>query len=158
MAVFFLFGKQFITLFFSDDQKIIHTSIETKEAQTQPTIFESRVEFPYGQLHWVRWTNSCVVDSDGKFLEYQAIGYDVTNAKRMAQEREELLTHLKDSLAKNKILTGLLPICANCKKIRNDQGYWNVVEQYITEHTDATFSHGICPECAKELYPNRKHQ
>ena len=50
-------------------------------------------------------------------------------------------------------LSGLLPICANCKKIRDDQGYWNQIETYIRGHSDARFSHGICPECVKKLYP-----
>ncbi len=49
--------------------------------------------------------------------------------------------------------SGLLPICANCKKIRDDRGYWNQIELYIREHTDADFSHGVCPDCARELYP-----
>jgi hypothetical protein len=50
-------------------------------------------------------------------------------------------------------LSGLLPICANCKKIRDDQGYWNQVEVYVGSHSEATFSHGICPDCFKKLYP-----
>jgi hypothetical protein len=53
-----------------------------------------------------------------------------------------------------KVLKGLIPICAKCKKIRDDKGYWNQVETYIHEHSEADFSHGICPECAKELYPD----
>ena len=53
-----------------------------------------------------------------------------------------------------KELKGFLPICSNCKKIRDDQGYWNRIENYITARTKAEFSHGICPECAKELYPD----
>ena len=52
-----------------------------------------------------------------------------------------------------KVLTGLLPICARCKKIRDDQGYWNQIEAYIQMHSDAKFSHGICPDCAERLYP-----
>jgi len=53
-----------------------------------------------------------------------------------------------------KTLSGLLPICASCKKIRDDKGYWNILEQYISEHSDAEFTHGICPECAQRLYPD----
>lgn len=52
-----------------------------------------------------------------------------------------------------KTLSGMLPICASCKKIRDDKGYWNQIEAYITEHSEAKFSHGICPECMKKLYP-----
>jgi hypothetical protein len=59
---------------------------------------------------------------------------------------------LKESIAREKRLIGLIPICANCKKIRNDKGYWEQVEIYVREHSDARFSHGICPECAQALY------
>jgi len=60
---------------------------------------------------------------------------------------------LQDSLAKVKTLSGLLPICASCKKIRNDQGYWSQIEVYIRDHSEAEFSHGLCPDCVKKLYP-----
>ena len=60
---------------------------------------------------------------------------------------------LNESLEKVKLLTGMLPICANCKKVRDDQGYWQQVEEYITDRSEAQFSHGICPDCLRELYP-----
>ncbi len=68
-------------------------------------------------------------------------------------ERERLIGELQSALAKVKLLSGFLPICASCKKIRDDQGYWKQVEEYIREHSEAEFSHGICPECAKKIYP-----
>lgn len=61
---------------------------------------------------------------------------------------------LRDTLEQVRTLKGLIPICANCKKIRDDHGYWNQIESYIRAHSDAEFSHGICPECAKKLYPD----
>ncbi len=70
-----------------------------------------------------------------------------------AKEREELINELKIALAEIKTLQGLIPICASCKNIRDDKGYWNDIEEYVAEHTDAQFSHGLCPGCAKELYP-----
>ena len=63
---------------------------------------------------------------------------------------------LKNS--KNKTLHGMLPICASCKKIRNDKGYWEQVEVYIRDHSDVQFSHGLCPSCFKELYPGYEFQ
>ena len=60
---------------------------------------------------------------------------------------------LSDYLSEIQTLRGILPICANCKKIRDDKGYWNQIEAYISDHSEAQFSHGICPDCAKELYP-----
>ncbi|HZC81440.1 MAG TPA: hypothetical protein VE222_06925 [Nitrospiraceae bacterium] len=74
--------------------------------------------------------------------------------KRALEERERLFQELQDALGKIKTLRGLLPICSSCKKIRDDQGYWNQIELYIHEHTDAQFSHGLCPECFKKLYPD----
>lgn len=76
--------------------------------------------------------------------------------KRLEAEREHLIGQLQDALATVKQLTGLLPICASCKRIRDEQGTWETVEEYIREHTDADFSHGICPECLKKLYPEFK--
>ena len=64
------------------------------------------------------------------------------------------ITNLKATQNKVKILSGLLPICANCKNVRDDKGYWNQIEGYIQEHSEAEFSHGICPTCAKKLYPS----
>lgn len=60
---------------------------------------------------------------------------------------------LKDALAKVKTLSGMLPICSSCKKIRNDKGYWQQVAEYIRDHSEVEFTHSICPECARKLYP-----
>ena len=60
---------------------------------------------------------------------------------------------MQDALAKVKTLRGLLPICASCKKIRDDKGYWNQIEMYLSSHIDVMFSHCVCPDCAKKLYP-----
>ncbi len=67
------------------------------------------------------------------------------------------MKELKEALSKVKQLSGLLPICSHCKKIRDDKGYWKQIEVYIDQHSEASFSHGLCPECAKELYPKFKH-
>lgn len=72
---------------------------------------------------------------------------------RLKQRELELQGKIDESLARVKILSGLIPICASCKKIRDDQGYWNQLEQYIHEHSEAAFSHGICPDCLTRLYP-----
>jgi len=78
---------------------------------------------------------------------------DPSERIRVEKERENLINELQRALAKIKTLKGLLPICASCKKIRNDDGYWQQVESYISDHSEAHFSHGICPECEKKLYP-----
>jgi len=82
----------------------------------------------------------------------------VTKEMQAEEERERLVTSLKEALAKVKTLQGLLPICASCKKIRDDKGYWNQIESYLEDHSELSFSHSVCPECFKKLYPNFKHQ
>jgi hypothetical protein len=67
---------------------------------------------------------------------------------------EELNKELNDKIAQIHVLSGLLPICADCKSIRNDKGYWEQVEGYLTQHSDVKFSHGFCPQCTKELFPD----
>ena len=81
---------------------------------------------------------------------------EIARRKALEQEREKLIVELQKALSEIKTLQGFLPICASCKKIRNDEGYWQQIEQYIQERSDAQFSHGICPECAKKLYPDFK--
>ena len=67
--------------------------------------------------------------------------------------REELIINLQKALTEVKTLSGLLPICSWCKKIRDDEGYWQKIEKYIRDHTEADFTHGICNDCAKKVYP-----
>lgn len=79
--------------------------------------------------------------------------HNISKRKKMEDEREHLITELKDALERVKTLSGLLPICSHCKKIRDDEGYWQNVETYIAKRSDAVFSHGICPDCLNEFYP-----
>ena len=78
---------------------------------------------------------------------------DISERKKLEAEREHLIGELKAALENVKTLSGLLPICASCKQIRDDQGYWQSVEQYVAAHSEAHFSHSICPDCIKKLYP-----
>jgi hypothetical protein len=78
----------------------------------------------------------------------------VTDRKKIEHEREELILELKNALAQIRTLRGLLPICSSCKKIRDDRGYWNTLETYIVEHSEAEFTHGLCPECLKKYFPD----
>lgn len=77
---------------------------------------------------------------------------EIAERKELEQERERLIGQLQEALAQVKTLSGFLPICASCKKIRDDSGYWKQLEAYFSTHADVTFSHGICPDCAKKLY------
>jgi len=103
-----------------------------------------------------------VKDPDGQYLallpaviEQALAKRELAEAKRIAEEeRERLIVELQEALAQVKTLSGLLPICMSCKKIRDDEGYWGQIELYIQQHSEAQFSHGICPECARALYPD----
>lgn len=87
------------------------------------------------------------------FFTFKPLRIHIAARKKAANEQEKLITELHQALTEVKALSGLLPICASCKKIRDDKGYWNQIEKYISAHSDAKFSHGICPECLKKLYP-----
>jgi hypothetical protein len=82
------------------------------------------------------------------------IGIFYRKNKDANEKKSKLVTQLQESLAEIKTLSGLLPICSSCKNIRDDKGYWNQIEVYISGHSEAEFSHSICPECAKKLYPD----
>jgi len=77
-------------------------------------------------------------------------------SERLKRGLEETVDELEVSLKQIKTLSGMLPICSVCKKIRDDRGYWNQIEKYICEHSNADFSHSLCPECAEKLYPDYK--
>ena len=83
----------------------------------------------------------------------QKLQAEIIERKQMEERQIKLITDLKDALQNINRLQGLIPICANCKKMRDDKGYWEEVEAYIQDHSDAEFTHGICPDCMKELYP-----
>jgi len=91
-------------------------------------------------------------DSDGHDRTCLIIR-DISDRKTAESERERLILELQEALAKVKTLTGLLPICASCKKICNREGQWQLLELYIRAHTHADFTQGICPECRVRLYP-----
>jgi PAS domain S-box-containing protein len=86
---------------------------------------------------------------EGRFAT--AILHDITARNRAREERERLIAELQDALANVKTLSGLMPICAWCKKIRDDKGYWTQLESYLSHHTTAEFSHGMCPDCEKKF-------
>ncbi len=81
---------------------------------------------------------------------------EIMERKQAEKEKENLIEKLQEVLKQVKTLSGLLPICANCKKIRDDKGYWNIIEAYVAKYSEAEFSHGMCPECMDKLYGDQK--
>lgn len=106
----------------------------------EPFTVEYRLRRRDGAYRWVLDVGRPMPDAKGDFAGYIGTCTDIT-------ERVEAIE------TERKRLRGLLPICAGCKSIRDDQGYWHSVEAYVSEHSEADFSHGICPDCMKRLYP-----
>jgi PAS domain S-box-containing protein len=94
-----------------------------------------------------------VFDDKGRIIQMIEYCIDISERKQTAEQREQLIQELQNALNEVNTLSGLLPICSSCKKIRDDKGYWNNLEQYISRHSSVEFSHGICPDCAQTLYP-----
>jgi PAS domain S-box-containing protein len=107
-----------------------------------------------GTTLWGHLTSALLRDAQGHPLYAVGLIEDVTQRKLAEQERERLLRTVQAAMANVKTLSGLVPICSNCKKIRSEQGEWTMVEEYLTKHTGAKFSHGICPDCLKRFYPD----
>jgi len=101
----------------------------------------------------VSMTISPVKDDAGQVIGASIIARDITQRRRMERERLKLIEELQRALAQVKQLSGLLPICSGCKRIRDEKGDWQQVEVYVHAHSQADFTHGICPDCTKSLYP-----
>jgi len=114
---------------------------------------EAKEEWPDGRVTWARTSKLPFRDKEGRVIGTFGISEDITARKLIEAEREQLIKDLQSAQASVKSLSGLLPICAGCKKIRDDSGYWKQVESYIADHSEATFTHSLCPECVKKFYP-----
>lgn len=115
-----------------------HTHALLQKNEVEP--LEVRIVTKNGETRWIHHVCRRVFSKDGRNLGIRASNRDIT--KRMLLKKEI------------KVLQGFLPICASCKKIRDDQGYWNQIESYIRDHSEAQFSHSICPDCTRKLYPH----
>lgn len=124
------------------------------EGETQE--IEVRVPLPSGDTYYLT-TVKPIFNGDGGVETVICTAKNITQRKlaemALVEKHDKLLKALEDI----KILSGLLPICASCKKIRDDKGYWNQIEVFIRDHSEADFSHSICPNCAEKLYHDMDH-
>jgi PAS domain S-box-containing protein len=109
----------------------------------QVLAFENRYRCKDGSYRWLLWSSTADVEHEVIY----AVARDITERKQAEHGREQLLRELQAALSEVKELQKILPICAYCKSIRNDENYWQTVEAYISHHTNTRFSHGICPTC-----------
>ncbi len=114
--------------------------------------YESERRRKDGRVIPVSIATSPIKNAAGKITGASAIARDISRQKQDEQDRLKLITELTAALRQVKTLAGLLPICASCKRIRDDHGYWQQVETYLSQKSDVTFTHGICPECSKKYF------
>lgn len=131
------------------------------QAGRPPQKFRGELEYKHadGSTVWTEVMAIPLLDGEGRLIEILGVTRDLRerkqaeNAMRTAlAENQKLVEELRTALQEVKTLSGLLPICMFCKKIRNDQGYWDRIETYLAEHTDIVLSHGLCQECSLEHY------
>ncbi len=141
-----------------EERAVLRLAVDGALYEGTKVAIDHRVVRRDGLERWVHTQGEVQFDDAGLPVRMVGTVQDVTRRKRVEQERERLITELQGALARVKTLSGMLPICASCKKIRDDRGYWQQLEEYLTEHSQAEFSHGVCPPCAKTLYPDMYRQ
>ncbi|MEO8333957.1 MAG: PAS domain-containing protein [bacterium] len=138
-----LMSKPFIEFVHPDDRERTLEQNRAVRAGGQAVSFENRYLCKDGSYRWLLW--NAAPDSERQVI-YSA-ARDVTDSKRVEEERNALVRQLQAALAEVQTLREILPICSYCKNVRNDKNYWQTVEGYISQMTGMKFSHGICPEC-----------
>ena len=138
-----LMSKPFIDFVHPDDRERTLNQNGAVRSGGQALAFENRYMCKDGSYRWLLWNAA----PDREHGVIYAVARDMTERKRAEDERDRMLLELQTALAEVKSLQEILPICSYCKKIRDDENYWQTVEGYISTHTGATFSHGICPTC-----------
>jgi len=128
--------------------KDVFTEGKTKE-------IEIRVPLPSGDTYYLT-TVKPIANADGKVETVICTSKNITKRKLAEIALKEEHDRLVQATKQIETLSGLLPICAECKKVRDDQGYWNQIESYIQQHSAAEFSHGLCPDCLDEIYGDQK--
>ena len=143
-------SRPFIEFVHPDDrERTLNQNREVKSGG-QALGFENRYLCKDGSYRWLHW--NAAPDSTEQVI-YSA-ARDVTTRKQAEEERERLVRELQAALAEVRTLQGILPICSYCRKIRDDENYWQTVEGYVARHTNTRFSHSICPSCmAQEVEP-----
>ena len=141
-------GKNVFDLFEPAQAILMHLS---DKQVWKGEIVKSEMTFQtHDRIRTISLTKIPLFTKEKKIFEICAIGHDITEIKETEKERERLISELREAMANVRQLSGLLPICASCKKIRDDRGDWKQIDEYIQVRTDTEFTHGLCPECSKE--------
>ncbi len=146
-------GRRIYDLFPLAEAEKRMTVVRKAFAEGEVIVFEVRVPLAEGKDRFFITSVRPLRDAGGGVASVVCISKDISDRKQVEEERENLIEELRAALAEVRTLSGLLPICATCKKVRDDQGYWTQIEWYIRDHSEAEFTHGVCPDCAHSLYP-----
>lgn len=149
--------EAFLEAIHPEDKELVDTTYTNSIKNNEPYEIVHRIIRPSGEVRIVHEQSEDITDTSGRTIHSFGMVHDITEAKANEQERENLIAELQKSLSEIKTLRGIIPICSFCKKIRDDKGYWDQVEVYVRLHTEASFSHGICPECAEMHYGEYLH-
>lgn len=143
----------FLSMVHPDERYRVEKELEAHLSSKSDDCFsEFRVILPDGKERWIEHYCRPVFDASGGYIGRRASNRDISARKFLELELENKVAELKEALDNIKTLKGLIPICARCKKIRDDKGYWNMLESYIQARSEATFSHSMCPVCMDECY------
>ncbi|WFB36513.1 ABC transporter substrate-binding protein [Kiritimatiellota bacterium B12222] len=145
-------GMVFGNLIVSEDAAAVVEEINQATTEKRRFCIQYRILHRNGETRWV-WEQGMQVSSEHDEGMLEGFICDISDQKQLESEKEIAFTKLQNLLNEIKILKGIIPICSSCKKIRNHSGAWEQLEAYIRSHTEADFSHGICPDCVKALYP-----
>lgn len=149
-----LIGKSVFDLIISSERETARKAFKEKISHWVPTIgFDRQYQRKNGEYVDVMIIDRLVYDENKAVVGIRSTVQENISIKMVQMERDKLMNELTEALRKIKTLNGLVPICASCKKIRDDEGFWNDVETYVADHSEAKFSHGICPDCMRKLYP-----
>ena len=140
----------FLTFVHPEDLEKTQKALTAAANGLDELFIENRYKCKDGSYKWIEWKVMSILEED----RFYAVGRDISKRKKAELVNEALIEKLQKATEKIKTLQGIIPICASCKNIRDDKGYWNQIEAYIREHSHAEFTHSICPECAQKLYPD----
>jgi PAS domain S-box-containing protein len=147
-------AEEGMKLIHPEDRESAAKAVSESIASGKNYRMEKKILRPDGTIRHVISVGEILYDEQGQPERLMGSFLDVTNLKQAEKEREKLIEELRTALAEVKQLSGLLPICASCKNIRDDSGYWHEVEVYLCNHSDVDFTHGMCPTCMQKMYPD----
>lgn len=149
-----LMSRPFIEFVHPDDRERTLRQNSQVRGGGQALGFENRYLCKDGSYRWFRWN---AAPNSSEHVIY-SVARDITEAKQAEEERERLVSELQSALAEVKRLQEILPICSYCRRVRDDQNYWDTVESYLSRHTSTVFSHSICPSCMKTHVEPELHE